>query len=314
MLISKSERDVLSEYDNYEIVSYYLGFTPELRKAYSSTFRVDNKPSMIFYERYNRLYFKDLAHGTTGNVIELVSLSTGLTKQKILYDIEKKKLPQSTANITNLVTSKSLPAAEIKPYKTPFNIDDIRYWQEYNISLDVLKHFRVIKAKRVTVSNKGSTYVSYSNINEPIYVYCFGKNKYKIYKPKSDYRFLTNTTMIQGYTQLSFKSDLLVITKSLKDVMCLYTFGIDAIAPQAESTFVSETIYRSLCKKYKKVVVLYDNDLPGIANTMKIRSRIPITFTFIPKCKYAKAKDFSDLYKFYGSGACKDFTQFLRDC
>lgn len=44
--------------------------------------------------------------------------------------------------------------------------------------------------------------------------------------------------------------EYLVFTKSLKDVMTLYEYGITAIAPCSENLFVSETQYKKLQNKF----------------------------------------------------------------
>jgi len=69
--------------------------------------------------------------------------------------------------------------------------------------------------------------------------------------------------------------DYLVITKSLKDVMALYEFGIPAIAPCSENLFVTEAQYSRLKAKFKRIYLLYDNDLPGVSATRKIHKQYP---------------------------------------
>ena len=56
--------------------------------------------------------------------------------------------------------------------------------------------------------------------------------------------------------------DYLVITKSLKDCMCLYEYGIPAIAPNSENLFITDKQYQKLKQKYRKIFLFYDNDLP----------------------------------------------------
>lgn len=58
--------------------------------------------------------------------------------------------------------------------------------------------------------------------------------------------------------------DYIVVTKSLKDVMTLYEYGITAIAPCSENEFLTESQYKRLKNKYKHVILLYDNDNPGL--------------------------------------------------
>ena len=44
----------------------------------------------------------------------------------------------------------------------------------------------------------------------------------------------------------------------MKDVMCLYSFGIPAIAPNSETQFVSEKVLEELKQRFKHIVLLYD--------------------------------------------------------
>lgn len=100
--------------------------------------------------------------------------------------------------------------------------------------------------------------------------------------------------------------DILVITKSMKDVMLLHEFNIPAIAPNSEVLFVTDAQLNKLKTKFKHIIVVYDNDFAGIENLSKIHKAHPeLIVTFIPR-KY-EAKDISDFYKKYG----KEKTQIL---
>lgn len=62
--------------------------------------------------------------------------------------------------------------------------------------------------------------------------------------------------MIQGANQLNPKGgDLLIIQKSLKDVMCLYNFGIQSIAPCSENLFIKDSLLEKLKNKYQRILV-----------------------------------------------------------
>ena len=123
------------------------------------------------------------------------------------------------------------------------------------------------------------------------------------FKPKGTTRFLSNwkAIMLQGAQQLPIEGDVLVITKSMKDVMCLYSLGITAIAPNSENLFVTESQFEKLKKRFKKIVVFYDNDLAGIHNMNKIRKSFDVECLWIPR-EY-EAKDISDFHAKYGRDA-----------
>jgi DNA primase len=148
----------------------------------------------------------------------------------------------------------------------------------------------------------------HSSQKRPIFGYYRGKNEnktelWRIYSPNhksKEPKFISNwkSVLIQGAKQLPKEGDLLVITKSMKDVMCLYSLGITAIAPNSENLFLTDTQYEKLKKRFKKIVLFYDSDYAGIKNMNRIRKQFNVDCIWIPR-KY-KAKDISDFYKMYG--------------
>ena len=94
--------------------------------------------------------------------------------------------------------------------------------------------------------------------------------------------------------------EFLVCTKSLKDVMLLYEYGIPAIAPCSENEFLSDTQYERIKSRFKHILLLWDNDLPGISAANKIRKKHPdIEVMFLPI--KGPDKDISDFRKAHGN-------------
>ena len=69
--------------------------------------------------------------------------------------------------------------------------------------------------------------------------------------------------------------EYVVITKSMKDVMCLYSLGIPSIAPTSENCFLSEAQYHKLKERFKYIILLYDNDRPGLKAAISIHKKFP---------------------------------------
>ena len=95
------------------------------------------------------------------------------------------------------------------------------------------------------------------------------KNRYKIYSPyEVKNKWLSNTrkTDIQGYNQLPTKGERLIITSSLKDVMCLYAAGYHAIAMQSEMQMPDEKLISELKERFNTIDILYDNDFNKLNN------------------------------------------------
>ena len=184
-----------------------------------------------------------------------------------------------------------------------FEEQDLKWWGSFGITEKTLNKFRVFPCKSVFLNGNLVSQRAQHNL---IYGYYFGKKdgieQWRIYFPKrKEMRFMGNvpTKTIQGYKQLPKGGKLLVITKSMKDVMLLYELGIPAIAPNSETQFVSDKMLEELHTRFKHIVLLYDNDLTGVTFTNKIRKAHPDLIPFLIPRK-TLCKDLSDFYKIYG--------------
>ena len=135
-----------------------------------------------------------------------------------------------------------------------------------------------------------------------------GEEKWKIYFPlKKEYRFLNNLSkkVLQGYHQLPKTGDLLVITKSMKDVVAMYGFGIAAVSPNSETLFIEDKKLEEFKQRFKHILVLYDNDRAGLFNMAKIRKIHPeLNYFYLP---WYLAKDFTDSIKLVGVDHMKEY-------
>ena len=285
---------ILSKVTEYDIYTKYIGQF-KVGMIYNSPFRKDNNPSFgIFYsKRTKQLLFKDHGTGECGNVVKFVSLYTGLTNYNdILNDIVNKL---NITKSTKLDSSKQyIPTEEttIGIVRQEFTDVDKTYWSRFNISLDTLKKFNVFSIKYYLCN--GVVKGIYKDDN-PMYAYKVYDN-FKIYRPLADkftkWRNNLTTYDIQGYEQLPLSGDLLIITKSLKDVMCFHEMGIPAISPSSESTFIPNNVLEQLKKHFKRVIVMFDRDATGTKYLRKISLKTGLEPLLVHK-KF-NAKDISD--------------------
>lgn len=298
---------ILSKVTEYDIYAKYIGQF-KVGMIYNSPFRKDKNPSFgIFYsKRTKQLLFKDHGTGECGNVIKFVQLYTGKTNYNdILQDIVSK------LNITNdtvLDSSKQyIPSAEtvIGVVRQKMTETDINYWSQFNISTKTLKKYNVDSIKYYLCN--GIVKGIYKPEN-PMFAYKV-YNNFKIYRPLGDKytKWRNNLTEydVQGYEQLPKKGDICIITKSLKDVMCLYEMGIPAISPSSESTWIPQTVLDDILKRFKRVLICFDRDVAGIKNLRKISLKTGLNGLIMPK-KY-KAKDISDAIKQNGFETVKKY-------
>lgn len=288
---------ILSKVTEYDIYAKYIGQF-KVGMIYNSPFRKDKNPSFgIYYsKRTKQLLFKDHGTGECGNVIKFVSLFTGKTEYNdILSDIVDKL---NITNHTKLVSSKQY----IQPTETvigvvrqEFTDVDINYWKQFNISINTLKKFNVNSIKYYLCN--GIVKGTYKREN-PMYAYKV-YNNFKIYRPLADKytKWRNNLTDydIQGYEQLPQKGDILFITKSMKDVMCLYEMGYPAISPSSESTFLPKDVLEQLKTRFKRIIILFDRDTSGVKRSRKLSQETGLEALFVNK--RFKAKDVSDAIK-----------------
>lgn len=288
---------ILSKVTEYDIYAKYIGQF-KVGMIYNSPFRKDKNPSFgIYYsKRTKQLLFKDHGTGECGNVIKFVSLFTGkIEYNDILSDIVDKL---NITNNTKLVSSKQyIPPTEtvIGVVRQEFTDVDINYWKQFNISINTLKKFNVNSIKYYLCN--GIVKGTYKREN-PMYAYKV-YNNFKIYRPLADKytKWRNNLTDydIQGYEQLPQKGDILFITKSMKDVMCLHEMGYPAVSPSSESTFLPKDVLEQLKTRFKRIIILFDRDTAGVKRSRKLSRETGLEAMFINK-KF-KAKDVSDAVK-----------------
>lgn len=298
---------ILSKVTEYDIYAHYLGQF-KVGMIYKSPFRKDKNPSFgLFYSKKTKqLLFKDHGTGECGNVIKFVQLYTGKTNYNdILQDIVAKL---NITPDTKLDSSKQyIPSQEtvIGVVRQPFTDIDINYWSQFHVSTKTLKKFNVNSIKYYLCN--GIVKGIYKPEN-PMYAYKV-YNNFKVYRPLGDKytKWRNNLTEydVQGYEQLPKKGDICIITKSLKDVMCLYEMGIPAISPSSESTFLPSTILEDILKRFKTVLICFDRDNVGLKNLRKISLKTGLNGLIMKKS--FKAKDISDAIKQNGFETVKEY-------
>ena len=302
---------ILSRFSEEQLMEYYLHI-PVKKGLFRSPLRKDKQPTCSFYRNSSGvLIFKDFATGQHLSVFDVV---------KELFRCDYHEALKIIANDMGIVKDNNINKNPGKINKNPVILHDkemsviqveiqnftdleLKWWGKYGITIDILKKFNVYSCKHIFLNG---VLFAKSQQHCPIFGYYGkkyqGKELWRCYFPKrTSFRFITNwpSKKIQGYDQLPKSGKLLVITKSMKDTMCLYSCGITACAPNSENLFIPEVVLEDFKKRFKYIVVLYDNDRPGLTNMVRIRKDHPeLIYTYIPK-EY-QSKDISDFYKDHG--------------
>jgi 5S rRNA maturation endonuclease (ribonuclease M5) len=303
-----TKQDVLQQVTQEEIYSFYTGESITGNTILSSPLREDNVPSFaLFYHRNepNVLMFKDFATKETGDVIVFVSKLFAITYYqallKIAYDFNLSSIEMNAnrnyyQGITR-ITRKEQILIEVK--NRNWKIKDRNYWEQFGIKKDTLIKYNVFPIEYVFFNSKAYKTDSLS------YAYAEFKDDvitYKIYQPYNlKFKWINNAnySVHQGYSQLPSKGDLLIITKSLKDVMSLRdVVKIPAIGLQSESVMMKDSVMEEYKSRFSKVICLFDNDEAGKKLADQFCEHFKIPFMLIPE--NFNSKDFSDLIKNIG--------------
>ena len=132
---------------------------------------------------------------------------------------------------------------------------------------------------------------------------CKSKCGRKIYQPfnKNGYKWSNrhDRSVISLWTKVPLQGDRICICSSLKDALCLWAnTDIPALAVQGEGYGISDTAINELKRRFKKIYICLDNDIPGIKDAEKLALKTGFTNVVLPY--FDGGKDISDAYKSLG--------------
>lgn len=304
---------ILQQVPQEHIMERFLG-VPVATKLFCSPLREDQKPTCSYFWVRDKLIYKDFGTGEREDCFGVVQRKYNIGFYEALKVISDEfKLDGTSGGESghrqligpiHLDRHHDTSQKVIAIKKERWQKRDIAYWKSYNIGEKLLSEYSVCRAEHVFVGDK--IVASYTD-GDPCYAYYFGNGRYKVYFPKRDiYRFIGNTNCLQGALQLK-PNGTIIITKSLKDVMCLRSIGYEAVAPQSENTKLNEDILKKLESRYKKIFLLYDNDKAGRVGASFYVSTPSITIIEVPES--SGHKDISDYMQ---SEGVSDTTKLIK--
>lgn len=309
--------DILQRIDDLDI---YRNYIPNLKVncAINSPFGKDDVPSFsVFWShRYSKFKFKDHRHGWKGDCFDFVMRYFGLNSlleasMKVcvdfnIYDFHIYNHIYQTNPSINLKVKKNKDVFKTRPDKfriqvqtRGWNQNDLIYWNQFGITLKWLELGNVFPIKYYWIEGnlKLADEYSYAYIESKD-----GKTTYKIYQPfnkKRKWRNNNDSSVWELWTLLPEKGDILIITKSRKDALSIMsTSGIPSTALQAEGTIPKEVVIDELKKRFKFIVLLYDNDFDKKTNYGRVYGEKLSRLFKIPQIEIPEEygeKDYSDL-------------------
>jgi hypothetical protein len=295
------------------VFEYYLGLSEKLTGQdvkLHSVFKTEKTPSMFVYfkQENNEYRFKDFSTGKQGNKVTLISeifnLSYGQAVNKICSDYERYLRDNDYISVNEYKVQNKYRVVDFE-IRHWTNID-AKYWSKFKITSGILEKYNVTGLSYFTMAKEEEN--DSSIVFKGNYMYGYFREDgslYKIYLPKNtNKKFIKVQNYIQGMDQLNYNKDFLIITSSLKDLMCFTKLGYknaESIAPDSENTMIAEQYIKSLKKKYKDICVVFDNDEAGIKAAQKYQERYGISYVVLDM-----SKDLSDSVRDFGIQKVKE--------
>lgn len=304
-----TKEEILSKIDDEKLFNFYLGEF-DYKKSYSSVFRTDDTPSCgIYINKRGRLIYNDIAKNEKLDIFAFVAKKFNISYQSAI---------QKIAEDFKYIKDKEFTPVERVPKDTKIDIQcgkwsfgPLEYWKRYTITQKELEENNVFNVRKLYINNKvinnfdGTLRFAYT-LNYK------GKILKKIYQPEGDkmYKWITNIPLHIpfGYDSLKFKSDNLIITKSVKEMIIFKRYFTDVIALQNESSAsLRDVTIDFLLKKYKNIYLFFDGDSTGILNSKYYETK-GLKPIYIPEDIVSESlKDSADMVKIMGIAYFENF-------
>lgn len=308
--------EILTKIPQENIFEYYLKISVQLASPFKNPLRKDKHADCRFYiDSRNMLKFHDIPKGWNWDCFNLVCIIHKCNFYESLDIIAQDfNLRELTPDIELIrkrrISNLNLPIKKkkIKIVVREWHTKDLKYWNQLDITKSILNFFKVFPFEKAYLDD--ILIYNYYNSKDLGYCYYLEHEDMKLYFPfrrkgESQYpKFYHNCpTSVQGYYQLPPTGEFLIITKSMKDVMALFTYKIDAIANISETIIIREKVMENLKKRFKVIYTLFDRDKTGISMSIKMRNEYDTIPLFMPSDKLfaiKDEKDFSDNRIKYG--------------
>lgn len=277
-----SKEKILKYVTEEEVFSLVFGYLPKEMEYVTSPFRNDGVPG-CWFERMSKniLRFKDYVENYFPDCFDAVrryyQLPSFYHTLVFIYKhlIEGKDLEPVTHQRQDNVSVKNDFIIGFQGRN--FTKEDAKFWMPYGINREQLISDSVFPVSHVFLKNTKKGDVSY-RLKDICYAYTdFEDGRVKLYYPhNSDKRFITNCVSddIGCTSSLPQYGRQLIITKSYKDCRVIRNMGRNSVWFQNEGVIPSKELLIKLVKRFKNVVVLYDNDKTGREKSVKVSQYI----------------------------------------
>lgn len=312
--LSISTREVFSNTQETEVLNSVFPEIIQLPCIINSPLREDKHPSFsIYVNNTGKVRYIDYATGDTGGLLDLLCAYWNCSFQECLTRIKSmnfsgKGIPETVSKSSHIKVS-DRASIHIEVKIRPWKDYDISYWQSYGCNIKLLKKAEVYPISHKIIFKNGHKHTFIA----PQYSYVFierkeGKITKKLYSPfATKYKWITDNdhSVIGLWNKVPKTGEVVCICSSLKDAICLWSnSGIPCIYIQGEAYNISDTAVKELKRRFKTILICFDNDEAGIKDAQKLQQQTGFINVVLPY--FEGGKDISDAYKIMGKEKFKE--------
>lgn len=277
-----------------EIHKFYNSEFKEVGKAFRSPLRPDESPSASIFKSDSGMYlYKDFAEGKVLNAIDFVMNLKSMNYHEAMELINKD---------LGLGLSEAAKKVDFVGGGT------LEYWEQYNVTSEVLDKYRVDTWKKFKTNNGIEVRATKTN---PIFSFKIAENAYKIYMPLARDKKFKHQWVGQkpkdyfnvfGISQLPEHCNTILITEGLKDSIVsngnlnensTWAVGIDNVGTGIESKTLE--LLKSKCDN---LVLCLDIDERGKDGSKKKATMYGLRNFILPSIlKDSGGKDIADWFQ-----------------
>lgn len=312
---------VLDRFSQEDIFAWCLKDAVTTGRKYCNPLRDDRHPACYFKYDYNGiLWFWDWGSiNNHYNCFQFYEAYMGVPHD-VVYEHIWNNVDDCAmfAGISIPKSGKRKPVdskTEIKTLEKDWEENEIRFWNQYGITVEQLESDKVKPLKAVMIKNGEDSFafmiskIGFS-YNE------FPDDRKKIYQPyekKGKWYTNCNANDIGNINGIPEKGYNLIITKSYKDCRVIRNLGYNSVWFQNEGMCPSADKLVPLFERFEMVHILYDNDKAGISAAGKIceilkKYKKNVREFHLPEKLFDKGiKDSSDFVKKYSYSKLNEF-------
>lgn len=325
-----TKENIFKRITSYDIFKYYCSGFSKVGEMFKSELRDDSNPSCCISNIGGDLLYTDFGQGSY-RCIDYVMAKYNISYVEALHRINLDfNLGLSTTIPYNVAGGVYIPPTtygkvhfkEKKPTvirikSREFTKKDLEYWNEFYWTKWMLETSKTKSLSHYWIDNdKNDNQIYYVN-NELCFSYDYywhnDRMQRKLYFPeRNNFRWISNmdNTVVQLVDVAPKHGDILFITSSKKDGGIFWRIELEkmfpdlvihGVAPNNEGAFVPEEWFYKIKKRWKRIIIWYNNDWnkptnTGIINAKKYSEKYNIEYYYNPDNEPKDPSDFSKKY------------------